>query len=139
VLQRLLVAVVLGGFVSLHITACGSNPSSPSSSSIAGTWTGSINDSLVGPGSVRITFNQSGGPTLSGTWSASFANGALTNGGSFTGSMTGSNISAILTPNDPLECPYNLTATRTGNTMTGTYAAFNCTVAVSGSVTVTKE
>jgi hypothetical protein len=136
--QRLLIAVVLGGFVALHAMACGSSPSSPSSSSIAGTWTGSITDSLLGPGSVRITFNQSGGP-LTGTWSATFVNGAVTNGGSFSGSINGSNISAILTPNDPLECPYNLSATRNGNTITGTYAALNCTVVVSGSVTVTKE
>jgi hypothetical protein len=87
---------------------------------------------------VRITFNQSGGP-LTGTWSATFANGVLTNSGSLSGSMNGSDISAILTPTDPLTCPYNVTATRNGNTITGTYAAFNCTASVTGSVNVTKE
>jgi hypothetical protein len=138
VLNRLLVATIVVGVVSFQSAACGSNPSSPSSTSIAGTWTGSINDSLVGAGSVRITFNQSGSG-LSGTWSTSFANGVLNNGGSLTGSMNGSNIAATLAPSNPLECPYNVTATRNGNTITGTYAAFNCTVAVSGSVNVTKE
>lgn len=137
-LHRLVVVTILVSLVSFHAAGCGSSPSSPSSTSIAGTWTGSINDSALGPGSVRITFNQSGGP-LTGTWSATFANGALTNTGSLSGSMNGSDISAILTPTDPLACPYNVTATRNGNTITGTYAAFNCTASVSGSVSVTKE
>ena len=137
-LNRGLVVTILVGFVSFHAAGCGSSPSSPSSTSIAGTWTGSINDSAYGAGSVRLTFNQSGGP-LTGTWSATFANGVLTNTGSLSGSMNGSDISAVLTPTDPLACPYNVTATRTGNTITGTYAAFNCTASVTGSVNVTKE
>jgi hypothetical protein len=44
-----------------------------------------------------------------------------------------------LTPSVPTTCPFNLTATLSGTTMSGTYAAYNCTVAESGTFTATKQ
>ena len=85
---------------------------------------------------VRVTVAQNGS-SLTGTWSISAA--VQTNSGSLSGSVTGSSLSITLTPSVPTSCPYQLTATVTGNTITGTYASFNCTVAVSGSLTVTRQ
>ena len=114
---------------------CTDSPTSPSAS-LTGTWTGTIQDSLVGAGTARVTLAQSGS-SLSGTWS--FTAGADTNSGSLSGSVTGSSLSAMLTPSVPTSCPFQVTATINGNTISGTYAAVNCTVPISGSLSLTRQ
>jgi hypothetical protein len=64
---------------------------------------------------------------------------AAANGGSLSGTVTGSSLSVTLSPSDPLTCPFQVTATVNGNRITGTYAAFNCTVALSGSISLTRS
>ena len=56
--------------VILALACGGDSPMSPSGT-VSGTWTGTIMDSLLGTGSVRVTLSQSGS-TISGTWSATF-------------------------------------------------------------------
>ena len=56
------------------------------------------------------------------------------NSGTLSGTIAGSTLSLTLTPSDPRTCPFDLTATVSGNRITGTYAAFNCTVPVSGAI-----
>lgn len=130
----LLVGVIL-------MVACGSKtPTGPSATTVAGTWTGALSDNTIGPGSLRFTLNQSGS-TVTGTWQSTWVNPANNNSGSLTGSSSGTGFSATMTPSVPTSCPFTATATLNSakTQMTGTYAAFNCSVVSSGSFTVTKS
>lgn len=42
-------------------------------------------------------------------------------------------------PSNLSTCPFAAVAQRSGSTLLGTYAAFSCTVAVTGTVSVTKQ
>ncbi len=108
-----------------------SSPTAPSEISVAGNWSGTLSDSLAGTGRLAFTFAQSAA-ALSGTWSTTYSNPGYNNGGSLSGSVSGSSVTLTLTPSVPTYCPYNVTGTLSGSTLSGTYAAFNCTVAVSG-------
>jgi hypothetical protein len=120
---------------------CSNSMTSPSAAAISGTWSGSITDSVAGPGSVRVTFAQSGS-NLSGTWFSTFyQNPSNNNSGTVNGSVSGSSVSALLTPSVPGTCPFQVTATldEGGHHMPGTYAATRCSVAVSGGLNLRKE
>jgi hypothetical protein len=123
---RLRVALV----VSLFVAACtGSDPSTPSTAWVAGTW---FSDTFVIHG-IRFTIAQSGS-TLSGTW------GTTTNSGTLSGNVSGSRVSMIATSTlDPKSCPFEITATLTGNQMSGTSAPVNCGVSSTSSITLVKE
>lgn len=122
--------------VFLFVAACGGGataPSAPSTASIAGTWSGTVTSNIeAGAFPTRVTLAQTGS-NLSGTWSS----GA--NSGSLTGALNGSGVSMTMEPSDPRTCPFRMTATVAGSRMTGTYAAFNCTVAASGGITMTRQ
>ena len=117
----------------LALTACGgSSPNGPSGTNFSGTWSGTVTDNVVGTAPARVTLTQSGN-SLSGTWSAGG------NSGQLAGSLTGSAVSATLSPSDPRSCPFTMNTTVSGNRMTGTYASFNCRVAASGTIDVSKQ
>ena len=44
-----------------------------------------------------------------------------------------------LSPSDPNACPYTINASVSENLMSGTYATFDCTCTVSGSISLTKQ
>ena len=80
----------------LTLVACGasaackgsSSPNGPSTSSVSGTWTGSItSNQAAGSGPARVTLSQTGN-NLSGTWSVTGPNSP--DSGSLTGSINGS-------------------------------------------------
>ncbi len=77
------------------------------------------------------------GSQLSGSWQISFS--SQSNSGSLQGVVSGNSVSARLLPSRVGACPYTLTATRSGNTLSGNYSAFNCTAALSGTLTGTKQ
>jgi hypothetical protein len=119
--------------------ACGSSssPTGPSTHSVNGTWSGSITSNLaVGSGPATVTLSQSGN-RLSGTWSV--IGPTSPDSGSLTGSVDGSAVSVTLSPSVPTGCPYTATMTVSGNSMTGTYAAFNCTASIAGGIALTKQ
>ena len=125
--------LVVGGIVKLTgqcvITTAGS---------LTGTWVGTIQDSMAGRGSVRMTIQQNGS-SLSGTWSATFSNSSYNNGGTATGTVNGSAISAVLYGPNSSVCPFAVTATWSGNRITGTYAAYSCSQAITGSIDVSRQ
>jgi hypothetical protein len=124
------VRILIGILACLAGAACGSSPTSPSDASISGTWSGPSGSQFV-----TVTFNQNGG-SLQGTWSTS----PVINGGQLTGSKTGAGVQMTLSPSNPQNCPYTITATlSTATAMSGTYASFNCTVAISGSISLNKQ
>jgi hypothetical protein len=116
----------------LMLAACGG------SSSIDGTYSGPLNDSLIGAGTARVTL-ASNGASVSGTWGTMYSNPIYNNSGSLSGAISGNSLSMSLTPTNPQACPSVVTATRTGNQIDGTYAAISCSVADSGSINLTKQ
>jgi hypothetical protein len=107
--------------------------------SLAGTWSGPIQDSFAGSGTIDFTIEENGS-ALSGTWLATFAEPANTNGGTFSGTFDGHAITITTASSVPTKCPLRVTATlQTQNRFTGTYAAFNCSTAVTGSFDVIRR
>jgi hypothetical protein len=139
-MKRLLIV----GLLLVTAAACGGDsPSTPSASSLGGTWTGSVTSTsrlaIVGVGTVRATIAQNGG-SLSGTWSTSYANPQNNNSGSLTGTVSGTAVSLTLSSSVPTSCPFTATAALSGSTaMSGTYATFNCTVSDSGPFAMSKQ
>ena len=93
---------------------------------------------MTGQGTVRLTITQSGS-SLAGTWTTTYTNVANNNSGSLTGTATSANVTATLIPTSPTACPFRATTSRNGSAMSGTYTTFNCAVAVSGSINVSKQ
>ncbi len=106
---------------------------------LTGTWTGTIQDSFAGPGTLLLSISQSG-TQLTGTWQSTFSDTTNNNGGSLSGTVGGDNaIALVLTASRSQACSFTVAATRDGdndNHFTGTYASFNCALAESGSLDV---
>jgi hypothetical protein len=131
------VALFIGSFVVLAaLAACGGGVGGSTAFNYGGNWSGTIQDSFAGAGTVSLTMTQSGN-NLVGTWQATFNSG--NNGGSLVGVVNGNEIALELHPSNPNYCPYNVVAQRSGSSLSGTYAAFNCLDVVTGSVSVTKQ
>lgn len=133
-MKRFGVLVLVVGLI-LGLSACTSG-GGPVGFNYGGQWSGTIQDSLAGPGTVSTTFTQSGSD-VGGTWQASFSAGS--NGGTAVGLINGSQLILELYPSNPLTCPYRLVAQRAGNTISGNYAAFNCLDVVTGTFALTKH
>jgi hypothetical protein len=134
--------MALGTFVlACTLGGCGGqSTSSPTSVSVNGNYSGTIQDSFYGPGSIQLTLSQTGG-SLTGTYQDAFTSGAAS-GGSITGTVNnGVSLSATLTPGNPAVCPANLTGSITngGANISGTYSAFNCTGTETGTFNVSRQ
>lgn len=131
------VRFVAAALVTLFLmAACASGSGGSSAFSYSGTWSGTMVDSLLGNGTVTMTIAQSGS-NIGGTWQATF--GDANNSGNLIGVVDSTQLVVELNPSNPNACPYDAVATRSGTTATGTYAAFNCSVSISGTVSVTKQ
>jgi hypothetical protein len=125
------------------LSACGGSSSgtttpTAASFSIAGSWIGSVVDNIAGTGVVRATIDQSGS-TVSGTWSATYQNAIDNNSGTFTGDVSGNTVKMTLRPSLPNKCSFAVTATTDGSSISGTYAALSCSIAVNGTINVRKQ
>lgn len=134
--MKQVIRLVLAGLVVLGLAACGSSDSGTRAPTYAGAWSGEIVDDIVGTGTVTANLTQRGNE-LGGTWRAVYPE--FTNSGSAVGLVNGSDVLIELWPSDPTTCPFRLTATRSGDSLSGTYAAFNCTASISGQITLTKD
>jgi hypothetical protein len=123
-------------FLALGLAACGGG--GDDTENISGNYQGDIQDSLAGHGTIVASIAQNG-TALSGTFQAIFPAADLIGSGSLSGSITGSAIALIGTPSDPTDCPFRLTAAVDGDDISGTYAVFNCTVALSGTIDITRQ
>lgn len=133
-MRRLFIGVLL-----LGAFACGgkNSPTAPSTS-LSGTWLGTVTAAGFPAGNVRMTIAQSGA-SLSGTWGTTYQDSTLNGSGSLSGNVAGANVTVVLSPSIPTSCPFNVVATVNGSTMSGTFAAFNCSVTSSGGFSVTKQ
>jgi hypothetical protein len=135
-----LILGAIGGAAAVGVGAAtltnggGSSPTStPSAPTLAGTYVGTAQDSARGTGSLTIALTHSGS-YVTGTW-----RGAEIGWRALNGTTDGSLVNATLLPSVPTACPYNLTASVSGNRMTGTYVSFNCAFPVTGAVDVTRR
>jgi hypothetical protein len=114
----------------------------PHDANVAGTFRGTIQDSIAGPGTLTVTLAQDDSD-LRGTYQTTFADPRNNSAGSVEGEVQGNAVTLTATPSVtpfvPTACPFNVTAIVNGDQISGTYAAFNCTVAVSGSLTLTRQ
>lgn len=117
------------------LSACTSGGGGPAAFDYSGQWTGTIQDSIAGTGTVSASLAQSGNQ-LGGTWSATFNAG--NNGGSLTGVITGNSVVIELYPSNPSLCPYRVVANRSGSSLTGDYSAFNCSGTITGTLSIHK-
>ena len=110
-------------------------------SDLTGTWTGTITDSVAGIGALSLTITQTASQ-LTGTWQSTFADPTNTNGGSLSGSVAASSIALVLFAAQPQACELTVAVTRDNEAVdhfTGTYVAFNCARAESGSLEATRH
>ena len=123
-----------------HLTTAMPDTPEPQQLFFNGTWTGPVTSNFPGipPGTGTITITQTGS-SLSGTWATVYPDPTFNDSGSFSGTASGMSLSGTLSPSDPTDCPYTINATVSGNLMSGTYATFDCTFAVSGSISLTKQ
>jgi hypothetical protein len=123
----------------LFISSCGSDSETgPSPTSFTGTWNGTAQDSVAGAGVFTATLAETLS-SLTGTWRIAFPQAGFDNGGSLGGTVSGNSAQAELQPSVPKACPFNLTVNITGSTMRGTYASFNCTGTITGSISATRQ
>ena len=134
---RRLALLALLMILALVLASCGgSSAGGGSSFTYSGTWVGTIVDSVAGPGTVTATMSQSGS-NLVGTWQSTFADGS--NGGTLAGLIRTNDVIIELYPSNPMYCPYAVVGNRSGATLSGTYAAFNCTMVITGTLNISKQ
>lgn len=133
-------AATLALLFTLLLVACGGDggtaPSPPTP--FTGTWRGSAQDSVAGPGTLEATLSQTAAQ-VTGTWRIALPATGYDNGGSLAGSASGTSLQATLEPSDPTTCPFNPTGILAGARLSGTYAAFNCTGNITGSFDATRQ
>jgi hypothetical protein len=106
---------------------------------LAGTWTGTIQDSLAGTGALLLTIGQRD-TQLSGSWQSTFPDPANNNGGNLSGTVGDASIALVLSASRPGACSFTVAANRDDDRhFTGTYASFNCGRAQGGTLDVTRQ
>lgn len=106
---------------------------------IAGNWSGQVQDSVCGAGTLNASFQQSG-CSFSGTIGIDFSGSSCDNSGSVTGDVDGDSVSGIFSSSIPGACPFSFTGSVVSpSEIAGTYASFNCSEAVSGTFDIFRE
>jgi len=104
---------------------------------IHGVYTGSINTSAAGAGTVVVNINQIG-LNFTGRITADFAGTTFDTSGDIIGTSSGNSFEMKFSPDASGDCPFNAFGTISGNTISGSLSAFDCSESVSGSFTVVR-
>lgn len=105
---------------------------------LTGRWTGTIEDSGSGTGSIVLMFSQMD-QQVTGTWTIAFPGGpANTNGGNLTGTVSDPAITLLLTSAQVQGCAFTVAATKDNDDhLTGTYTTSpGCPLTQSGTLDV---
>lgn len=130
-LAAAIVAAACGGGGGKSI--CGSPPA------IAGPWSGVLNDSAAGGGTLAIDFDQSD-CSLGGTWQTSFPDVSLSGSGTITGNADGTDVTISLLTRVSGSCNYRVTGALQGtNEISGNYSTFGTSCARSGTFDVLSQ
>ena len=113
-------------------------PDAPKAS-YTGTWAGEVTDN-IGAGGVTLALVQTD-ESLSGEVLLTFSAGLFKQSakGTVTGTVTDDTVEMRLEPNDPDYCPYFATATRSDETLQGTYRGVGCNEAIEGTLELQKQ
>ncbi|MBW6456888.1 MAG: serine protease, partial [Trueperaceae bacterium] len=103
----------------------------------AGRWSGRIIDTAGGRGAVVAELTQTGAAIVEGTWEATFTWG--TTSGTIMGLIQSEGLFVELYPHDRTACPFNGLAELDGYTIAGAYTAFDCTIPIAGSISLTQR
>ncbi len=129
----------------LAAASCGSsNPAAPSDA-LTGRWAGVLTRG-TDTGSTTWQLSQNG-PAVTGTWSVNFAGPTPDASGSVGGTVVGTTASLFLTPASEIVCPggmtlsgiMTITATLSGERMTGSHVTFTCDSVDTGAVDVRRQ
>lgn len=111
----------------------------PAQFNVSGDWSGSMSDALLGASAVSFSLAQTG-DSVTGSWAAVYADTTKDISGSVVGNVVGSTLTILLKPASPPTCqygPFEFTATETSSTtLSGTFAAVQCPIADSGSISI---
>lgn len=121
------------------LAACAKSSTAPGTGDVAGSWSGSIVDQRLGTGTLSLSLAQAG-DSVTGTWSTTYADTTQDNAGLVVGSISGSTLSILLRPLTPPTCqygPFDVTASVTGMTLSGTYSTVQCPDTDTGTVSAT--
>ena len=110
---------------------------------LTGTWTGTLQDSLAGRGTLVLNISQAN-RQLTGTWQSTFPDGRNNNGGTLSGTGPTQDlmITMVWSAAQPGACSFTVTALLDNNDedhVTGTYVPSNCAQPESGSLDVTRH
>jgi hypothetical protein len=106
---------------------------------ITGSWLGTITSAAAGEGTLAFTVTESSG-TVSGNWSSSYVNPVYNNSGPVSGTESGQTVAMTLSSISPASCSYSLAGSLSGtNSITGTFAAFNCATDQTGVFAAQKQ
>ncbi len=138
-LRFALVTMVLSaGFIacsSRDSCACVIGPNT----NVTGSYSGTIQDSGAGPGATGLNLTQNGA-TVTGSISGTFPNSANNFNANLNGTISGNTLSLTATSSNPSACSVNVTATASGNQISGSYAtASGCASPDNGTFSVTKQ
>ncbi len=101
----------------------------------SGAWTGTREDSRGFLATETVTLTQDGSD-VGGTWQSVSSEGTF--GGTVLGVVNGNEVVIEFFPSQVNLCPFRAVLTRNGDTLSGTYAAFNCTASLSGTITISR-
>jgi hypothetical protein len=140
----------------LTVISCGGDDNGPTGpettiAAFEGTWTGTIASSAAGDGTLRVTLSEASGGTLSGDWSAGFADAANAQSGTASAMLSDNGrfllLSLARSPG-PAPCAspgqvdaglVTLFATLADGHLTATYATSTCGGTVSGRIDLVKS
>ncbi len=110
---------------------------------LTGTWTGTLQDSLAGRGTLVLNLSQAN-RQVTGTWQSTFPDTRNTNGGTLSGTGPAQDllITMIWSTAQPGACSFTITAMLDNNDedhFTGTYVPFDCAPPESGSLDVRRH
>jgi hypothetical protein len=116
---------------------------------LTGTWTGTVQDSLAGQGTLILSLSHVN-TQLTGTWQSTFPDTRFNQGGTLSGAasdrLSGSPRDVLITmvwsPSQADACSFTVEATRDNNDddhFTGTYTSVNCARPESGTLDVTRR
>jgi hypothetical protein len=126
----------LVGVAILALVLSGCSAAAPST--VAGTWSGTLVDSLSGPGTIQFTISQSES-ALTGTYTVKFPAAANAVTGTLAGTLSGSTVTLVLTPPNGAGCLEDVTVSVSGSSMSGTYAYANCGAIDTGTLSLTLQ
>ena len=122
------------------LLGCSSDNATPP---LTGTWTGSLQDSLAGRGTLVLTISQTN-RQLTGTWQSTFPDTRNNNSGTLSGTGPARDllITMVWSTAQPGACSFTVTAMLDPNDddhFTGTYVPVTCGQPESGSLDVTRR